>query len=203
MALVGGWFLVRTLRGAPRIEQALDGRTRPGSGGTDSTEMADTTTVSQSITVGRPADELYETWRDPDQFSRIMGHFADITSSGEDMYRWTIHGPRGRDLSWNTRIVETEPGEFLRWEALADATVPNEGSVSFQPAAGDRGTVVTLSLDFDPLGGTVGNAVLKRLGIVPETVAGEALRRFKQLVESGEIPTLAGNPSTRGQGDLV
>ena len=202
-ALVGGWLLSRALRGDARIERALRSRTAIGSGKDDRTGATEATAVSRSITVGKPKDDLYETWRDPDQFSRIMGHFADVTSPNEDSLHWTIHGPRGRDVSWETRIVEAEPGEFLRWETPEDATMPNEGSVRFRPASGDRGTVVTLSLSFDPPGGAVGNAALKQLDIVPKTLAGTALDRFKSLVESGEIQTLEGNPSARGKGDLL
>jgi uncharacterized membrane protein len=159
--------------------------------------------VTRSITVGKPADELYETWRDPDVFSQVMGHFAEITATAEDRHHWTVHGPAGTDFSWETRIVEAEPGEVIRWETPDDASVSNSGSVRFRPAPDDRGTHVTLALDFDPPGGTLGNAVLKRLDIVPETLAGHALGRFKSLVESGEIPTLEGNPSGRGKGDLL
>lgn len=202
-ALVGGWLLARALGGNTRVERTLRSLTEIDRGKADRTEAADATAVSRSITVGRPADELYEAWRDSEQFSQVMGHFAEVTSPDEDRYRWTVHGPRGRDVSWETRIVEAEPGEFLRWETPAGATVPNEGSVRFRPAPGDRGTEGTLSLDFDPPGGAVGNAALERLDIVPKTLTGTALDRFKSLVETGEIPTLEGNPSARGEGDLL
>lgn len=203
MALVGGWLLARELRGNPRINRALHSLPTVGSGEDGRTEASGTTEVSRSVTVGKPADELYEAWRDPDQFSEIVGHFAEITSADEDRLQWTVDGPGGRDISWETRLVEEKPGESLRWETPADAMLPSEVSVRFRPASGDRGTVVTLSLSFDPPGGTLGNAALKRLGIVPETVAGEALSRFKSLVESGEIPTIEGNPSARGKGDML
>ena len=169
----------------------------------DRTGAADATTVIRSIIVGKSADELYEAWRDPEQFSQVMGHFAEVTSLDEDRYHWTVFGPRDQAISWETRIVDAEPGERLRWKTPADATVLNEGSVHFHPASGDRGSVVTLSLDFDPPGGTFGNAALEQLDIVPETLVGTALGRFKSLVETGEIPTLEGNPSARGTGDLL
>lgn len=202
-ALVGGWLLYRAVGGDSPPERVLGSRTATGSRSDERTGAAGATEVSRSITVGRPADELYEAWRDPAQFSRVMGHFAEVASSDGDRLHWTIHGPRGRDVSWETRIVEAEPGELLRWETPADATLPNEGSVRFRPASGDRGTVVTLSVSFDPPGGGVGSAALERLDIVPSTMAGRALGRFKSLVETGEIPTLAGNPSARGRGDLL
>jgi uncharacterized membrane protein len=132
-----------------------------------------------------------------------MGHFAEVTQSGDDRFRWTVRGPLDRDVSWETRVVEVEPGEIVRWETPQDAMLPNSGTVRFRPAPGDRGTVVTLSIRFDPPGGAFGSAALDRLDVVPKALAGTALGRFKSLVESGEIPTIAGNPSARGRGDLL
>lgn len=199
MGLIGAGLIAGILRSGSGVEQSDSARfssRHPKS--EESVPMA----VSRSMTIGESADELYEAWRDPETFAHIMGNFAEVTSIGEE-YHWTIHGPAGIQSSWNTRIVEDEPGEVIRWESRPDATVPNSGAVRFRPAAGDRGTVVTLSLEFDPIGGAVGKAVLKRLDIVPETLAGHALGRFKSLAESGEIPSLEGNPSGRGTGDLL
>lgn len=203
MVLAGGWLVLRALGADSRIERALRSRTPFGGGQAGRRRTDDTPAVSRSITIGKPADELYEAWRDPDQFSAVMGHFAEVTTRDEDRLHWTVHGPFGRDISWETRIVEADPGEHLRWETPADATVPNEGSVRFRPAPGDRGTEVTLTIDFDPPGGALGNAALQRLDIVPAALAGTALHRFKALVESGEIPNLESNPSARGKGDLL
>lgn len=200
MALVGAGLIAKTLRDVTGSDRSDN--TRPpaqGAKSEDSTAMA----VSRSMTIGEPADQLYEAWRDPQIFSHVMGDFAEVTSTDGDRYHWTVHGPAGINSSWETQIVEDEPGEVIRWESRPDATVPNSGSVGFRPAAGDRGTIVTLSLEFDPPGGTVGTTVLKQLDIVPETLAGHTLGRFKSLVESGEIPSLAGNPSGRGTGDLL
>lgn len=202
-ALTGGWLLSRAVGGRDRVEQALGSESSSGSRSDDETGTAGPTEVRRSVTVGRPADELYEAWRDPDTFSRVVSHVAEVTELDEDRLRWTVSAPRGREVSWETRVVETVPGEFVRWETPADATVPNEGSVRFRPAPGDRGTTVTLSLKFDPPGGALGAAALERLDIVPEALAGTVLDRFKSLVETGEISTLEGNPSARGKGDRI
>lgn len=200
MALTGGAILAYTLLGDT------------GGGGTDSTrtvsrrsntEPTTSVSVSRSATIGKPPDELYEAWRDPEVFSRVMGQFAEVTASGENRHSWTVDGPAETNLSWETEIVESNPGEVLRWETPDDASVSNSGSVRFRPAADDRGTLVTLSLTFEPPGGKLASATLEKLDIVPETLAGHILGRFKSLVESGEIPTLERNPSGRGEGDLM
>jgi uncharacterized membrane protein len=185
------------------MTQTLKSRIADGEKRVQSPNTADRTAASRSITVDASGEELYEIWRDPDSLSEIMGHVADVTPIGEERFRWTIDGPLGREVSWETNIVEKEAGKRLRWQTPPDAMLPNEGSVQFSPASGDRGTVVTLSVSFDPPGGTLGDAALEQLSIVPEAFIGRALDRFKSLVESGEIPTLERNPSGRGKGDLL
>lgn len=205
LALVGGWLVYRSaggneLRARTALKSAATGQERHEPGA-----PADAMEVERSITVGKPADELYELWRDPEHLAHVMEHFADVEQSAddEDLQHWSVRGPLGRAVSWDARIEEDRPGEYLSWKSLEGADLPNEGSVQFEPAPGDRGTEVTVYFRFDPPGGAVGNAAAKRLGIVPETVALKSLRRFKSLAESGEIPTLEKNPSARGSGDKI
>lgn len=202
MVLAGGWLVSRALGDDSRLTRTLRSGT-PFDGGRTGSRGTDGPTVTRSITIDRPANELYETWRDPYYFSKMMGHVGEVTAPDRDRFHWTVHGPRNRNVEWETRIVEKIEGEYLRWETTEGATVPNEGWVRFRPAPGERGTAVTLTLRFDPPGGEVGNEVLKRLAVVPEALAGTALDRFKALVESGEIPTLEKNPSARGAGDRL
>ncbi|MFC6824028.1 SRPBCC family protein [Halopelagius fulvigenes] len=198
-ALVGGWLLHRSIPGRSPLPSVFG---RGGSRGEGDAEPVETD-VERTVTVGADADELYERWQDPEQLAQVMGHFADVDPVDEDRLHWTVHGPFGRDMEWKTRFVERRPGELLRWESVENATVPNEGSIRLRPAPGDQGTEVTLHLRFDPPGGKIGNAAMKFSGFVPAVLAKKALRRFKSLVETGEIPTLEGNPSARGRGDTV
>lgn len=159
--------------------------------------------VEKSVTVGKSADELHRFWRDPEMLTQVVGSVAEVAPAEEDRHRWTVDGPLGRGLEWETEIVEDRPGEVLRWRSTEDATVPNEATVRFRPAPTDRGTEVTLSLRFHPPGGRIGRTAMELLGIVPEVLANEMLYRFKSLAETGEIPTLERNPSARGSGDWV
>lgn len=203
MAVAGGWLLTRATGTTDRVAGTIRSGTGLGESIVERTTRTEPTSVTRSITIGEPADELYETWRDPDRLSQIVGHFADVEATDEDILRWTATAPGGREVSWDTRIVEAEPGERLRWETPGDAMIPNEGELRFRTAPGDQGTEVELTIDFDPPGGAVGAAAMARLDVVPETVVAEALRRYKRLAETGEIPTLADNPSGRGRGDRV
>jgi uncharacterized membrane protein len=202
-ALGGAWLVSRSMGGPSGLKQTLEERTTGGSERGEPQAPSPETAVRRSVTIGTSAEDCYEAWRDPETLSRVMGKVADVEPLDDDRSRWTVHGPYGQDVSWETHVVEDEPGELLRWETPTDAVLPNEGAVRFRAAPGGRGTTVTLLVSFDPPGGTLGNRALQQLDIVPEKLAVEALGRFKSLVETGEIPTLDRNPSARGQGDTV
>ena len=159
------------------------------------------TEVERTLSVGRPAEELYRLWREPQTLGRILGHFADVTPTGGNGWHWKLHGPLGRELEWDSRVVEERAPELLRWEAAEGSALASQGWVRFRPAPGSWGTEVTLHLSFTPPGGALAEAVLKRLRGIPALQTLKALRRFKSLAETGEIPTLDHNPSARASAD--
>lgn len=201
-ALIGGWLCYRGISGRSPSCQLFGMRATADSEGQNAGVSADATEIERSITIGESADELHRFWREPQHLSRIVGHVAKITDAGEDRQHWVVPLPLG-GIAWNTQVVEECPGEFLRWESLAGAELPNEGAVHFRSAPGDRGTEVTLRVRFDPPGGVLGDAAVTLLDPGLSLLAGTALRRFKSLVETGEIPTLERNPSARGAGDKI
>ena len=199
LALAGGGLLFRSLGGQQEARTELaPSVTERGSRGAE--PVTGPKVLVRSITIQKPASELYRAWRVAENLSKVMGHFADVTTAGPDLQHWKVRGPLGRKLEWDSHVVEEHPGEFLRWQALEGADVPNDGWVRFRPAPGDWGTVVTLQFRFDPPGGVLGDAVVKLLGGAPDRLAFKTLRRFKSLVETGELPTTGPNPAARGGG---
>ena len=205
MVLAGGWLLYRTLgnrdrrSGGPRaVAEAVDR-------GAELAESAAPTEVERTVTVGGSAADLSAYWRDPELLTQIVGGAVDVTSAGEGRTHWTAATPLGLNLEWDAELVEDSPGEVLRWESTAGLALFEEGSVRFRPAPADRGTEVTLALRFDPPGGALGRGALEllRASSALDAMANKALYRFKSLAETGEIPTLEGNPSGRGRGDVV
>ena len=190
LAGVGGWLIYHARhreRPTSRSYRNKEGVQKP-----------DAPEVERSLTIGRSADELYNLWLEPGTLSQIMRHAAEVEGSGDGISHWQLHLPLGQSLEWDTHIVEERRGELLRWASLTGAALSNEGWVKFRPAPGDLGTVVTLHLDFQPPGGALGSAAAKLFESVPKNLVGKALRCFKSLAETGEIPTLEYNPSGRG-----
>jgi uncharacterized membrane protein len=153
--------------------------------------------VERSITIGKTADELRHSWLDPRTLPQVMAGFASVRAAGDRRMHWKVEGPLGRAWEWDSETVD-RPGEGIGWRSLSDGAVSNEGWLRFHPAPAGRGTVVTLRVRFDPPGGALGGGVLALLGTTPlDLVADGVLRRFKNLVETGEIPTTVRQPAAR------
>lgn len=153
--------------------------------------------VERSITIGKTADELRQYWRDPRTLPQIMTGFATVREAGGGRMHWKVQGPLGHAYEWDTEAVDGADGG-IGWRSLADGAIANEGRLRFEPAPAGRGTVVTLRLRFDPPAGALGEWLLEHLGSTPLHLAVDgALRRFKNLVETGEIPTTARQPAAR------
>jgi hypothetical protein len=126
-----------------------------------------------------------------------MEHFAEVTATGETTAHWKMPIPMMAALEWDTRIVEERAGEMISWESLPGSSLQNDGRLQLRPATGNRGTVVTLRLRFNPPMGSFGRIAAKLARVVPSSIAMRALHRFKNLVETGEIATSARDPSGR------
>ena len=103
----------------------------------------------------------------------------------------------GSTLEWRSKVTEDVPGEVISWETIGDADMPSTGQVRFKAAPGGRGTEVTVSFNYDPPGGQVGNALSTLFGENPSQYLREALQKFKQLMETEEIATVEGQPTGR------
>lgn len=153
--------------------------------------------VERSITIGKTAGELRQYWLDPRTLPQTMSGFATVRATGDGRMHWRIDGPLGRACEWDTEMVD-RTDEGIGWRTISGGAVSNEGWIRFHPAPAGRGTVVSLQLRFEPPGGALGEWLLALLGTTPlRGVADGALRRFKNLVESGEIPTTARQPAAR------
>jgi uncharacterized membrane protein len=190
-------LLYRGISGHSYLYQALgmstaEGNKQHGAGASESPPE-----VVASITIGKPAQELYRLWREPQSLSQIMGELAQVTQVSDDRQHWELPGPFKKRIEWDTQVMEDQPGKLLRWKSLDGAPLSNEGWLSFRPAPRDWGTEVTLRFRFDPPGGVLGKRIAGPLKGVTRLLAEKALRRYKSLAETGEIPTLKHNPAAR------
>jgi uncharacterized membrane protein len=156
--------------------------------------------VEETVTVNRPADELYRYWRNLENLPQLFDHLVAVREIDSRRSRWAARGPAGAVIEWDAEIVSEREGEALSWRTVEGSDVVHRGSVRFRSAPGDRGTVVSALVEWVPPVGRAGAAFAKLLGEDPGERLREDLRRFKQLLESGEVPSTEGQASGRESG---
>jgi uncharacterized membrane protein len=185
LAATGGMLMYRGLTGSCPIYASL---------GVSTAGQMLPVTVRHSIAIARPADEVYAFWREFSNLPRFMKHLVSVTVDGERSH-WTATGPAGATVEWDAEIVDDQPGERICWRSLPSADVDNAGCVRFETAPAGRGTLVHVAIDYNPPAGAAGAAVAWLFGEEPsQQVAGD-LRRFKNILEAGEIATIEGQPT--------
>jgi uncharacterized membrane protein len=153
--------------------------------------------VYKSVTVDKPAAELYRFWRNFENLPRFMKHVESVTVKDDRNSHWVVKAPAGRRVEWDAEIINEQKNELIAWRSVGDADVDNAGSVRFEELEGDRGTKVTVNLEYKPPAGKVGVVVAKLFHEEPGQQVEEDLRRFKQVMETGEIATTDGQPTGR------
>ena len=145
--------------------------------------------VGRTVSINRPRQELYEFWRDFNNLPLFMENIEDVEVLDATRSHWVVAGPAGSDLEWNSIVIEDVPGEVIAWRSVEGADVDNSGRVEFRDSTNDRGTIVTVTIAYDPPAGALGKAFAKVFRREPKIQARQELRRFKQLMETGELPT--------------
>jgi len=144
--------------------------------------------VRRTYTINRQPDVVYGFWRKLENLPRFMKHLEAVEVMDDRRSRWRARGPAGFFIEWEAEITQDRPNELIAWRSLEGSTVPNRGSVRFDPAPGARGTELRVELVYEVLGGRVAQLIAKLFGEEPELQIKDDLRRLKQLLETGEIP---------------
>jgi uncharacterized membrane protein len=144
-----------------------------------------------SILVNCSLDDAYQFWRNFENLPKFMSRLDDVRVSQDGHLTWTVVSGGSR-LSWDTYVVDDRQNERIEWSSMPTSPVRMEGAVQFRSAPADRGTIVELSTRFHASGMGVGRMVGQFLGKFPSFLMRNDLRRFKALLETGEIPTIEG-----------
>ena len=148
--------------------------------------------VGNATTIRRPVGELYAYWRDFANLATFMENVERIDMLDDKRSHWVVKAPAGRTVEWDAIVTDEAQDSHIAWASAEGADVPNSGRIEFRDA-GARGTVVTATILYDPPAGVIGKVIAKVFQREPGIQARRDLRRFKQLMETGEIATAAMN----------
>jgi uncharacterized membrane protein len=153
--------------------------------------------VERSTTINKSPQECYDFWRQRTNAPRFMRIVQSVTEVDEKTTRWVARLPGGKRVEWDSRITDDVPGKRFAWHSLHQAPLVHAGAVSFDPAPGGRGTIVRVVFHYRPPVTPGGIAAARTLSFAPAFELSEDLRRFKQLLETGEVATTRGQPAGR------
>lgn len=192
LAAGSSYLLYRGLAGKDPIYELLNIQRSPTN--------LDQLIVHRAVTVNRPRAEVYKFWRNFENLPRFMQHLQEVKVSGNGTGRrshWVTAAPLGQTVEWDAEIVEEHENEVIAWRSLPGAAIENSGRVTFREAQGFGGTEVDVILEYRPPLGSASVALARLFGEQPWQQVRDDLRRFKQVMETGEVPTTFAQSSGR------
>jgi uncharacterized membrane protein len=150
--------------------------------------------LTGTTTISRQPDEVYTFWRDLENLPTFMAHLDEVRTTEGTRSHWRASAPFGRSVEWDAEVTEDVAGERICWRSLEGADVENSGAVRFTAAPGRRGTEVRVEIEYKMPAGKLGEAVARYFGEDPHQQIDDDLRRFKQVIETGEVVRSDGAP---------
>jgi len=150
-----------------------------------------------SVIINRPPDECYRYWRNLENLPTFMSYLESVRQMGDKRSHWVARVPPDTRIEWDAEITNEIPNERIAWRSLPNSDVCTSGSVRFDRAPGGRGTIVRVRMELESLSNKLGSSVARWIGKGPEHLVYKDLRRFKQVLETGEVITTEGQPSGR------
>jgi uncharacterized membrane protein len=145
--------------------------------------------VGRTVTINRPRAEVYAFWRDFRNLALFLENIDSVEPGDGRRSHWVIKAPAGHTVEFDSILTEEVEGSLLAWESAEGADIKNTGRIEFRDAPAGRGTEVTATIVYDPPAGDIGKLIAKAFQKEPKVQTRRDMRRFKQLMETGEIST--------------
>ncbi len=151
--------------------------------------FGDHAVVGRAVTINKPRAELYAFWRHFENLAQFMENVEAIRSVAPNRAVWTVSAPAGRSVDIETEVIEERENEVIAWRSTENAAIECQGRVSFQDAPAGRGAIVEAIIAYVPPAGDLGRLVAKLFQREPGIQTRRELKRFKMLMETGEVAT--------------
>jgi len=148
--------------------------------------------VRISFAIGKDRQQVYDFASNPENWSKFM-HAVQVENRENGRFAISLR-TAGNNFESHAEVTDRQSGEHIAW-ASGNQVIEHRGVVRFKPAPGNRGTEVSVALEYKAPAGPIARGLASLAGWNPEQVVRESLRHLKQLLEAGEIPTTEGQPS--------
>ncbi len=192
LAAIGGSLVYRGVTGHCSVYQTLGIDTRPELAPSTSVRAGHGIKVEESVIINRDAATLYRYWRNLENLGRFMQHLERVEQRDDRHSHWVACGPMGTKFEWEAEIINEKENELIAWRSVDGSQVDTAGSVHFRELPHGRGTEVHVVLKYDAHESQLAAPLARLMGHSPQQEIREDLRRFKQVMETGEVPTIAG-----------
>ncbi|MDT5175541.1 MAG: hypothetical protein QOG37_2792 [Mycobacterium sp.] len=151
-------------------------------------------TLRAAVTVQRSPEDVYGFWRDLENLPEFMYHLKSVTAADAGRSHWVANAPVGQPVQWDAEIIQDEPGKRIAWQSVPGTGISNSGCVDFTSDNSGNGTEVRVTMAYQLPGGVLGKAAATLLGESPDQQVNDDLRRFKQIIETGQVLRSDGSP---------
>lgn len=152
-----------------------------------------------NMVVDRPPEECYQFWANFENLPRFMSYLQSVTRTTDGRSHWVAGEPGASRIEWDAEVADNVPNQRISWRSIDGSRIWHSGSVEFEPAPAGRGTVVRVQMNYGHPFQSLG-PLAKLIGKDPQQIIQKELRRFKQVMETGEVLTTEGQPSGRDRG---
>ncbi len=194
LALIGSGLVYHGIRGnRSDYAERYDGE--KGLPGGTSVPYGQGICAEQQVIIDKSPEELYRFWRNLENLPAFMTHLRSVHVLDDTHSHWVADAPAGMKVEWDAEIINDIPNQLIGWRSVPNSTqVPNAGSVHFERAPGDRGTIVKVEMQYDPPAGPLGAAFAKMFGVEPSDAIYADLQHLKQMLETGEVAATDNQP---------
>jgi uncharacterized membrane protein len=148
--------------------------------------------VRKTIQVHAPVEQVFDTLAHFENFPSFMRNVRSVRIHPDGRSHWSVAGPAGASVEWDSETTEFKPNELLAWRTLANAPVAHAGIIRFERVG--SGTRLDVQMTYNPPGGALGHGIAKLFGADPKRELDEDLMRLKTFVETGVPPHDAARP---------
>ena len=139
------------------------------------------TKIIHTLTIGRPAAELYAALTGRNVFSQVIPAPGRLNWSSPTEFQFFTSD----SLVATGHLINRTPGELVAWQTDTAGDFSHAGTIRFAPAPAGAGTQVTIQIEYEA---TLADKFATLFGQGPGSQVKKVLQRFKALMETGGIP---------------